>query len=140
MTRAPRVSRAMDRSAAAATGATLAELAALSGATVDGDPSLRVTRVATLAAAGPGDIAFLSNPKYRDQLASTRASAVIVAPDAAASTALPKLVSADPYATYAHVAARLHPTPAPRAGHRPVGGGRAQTPRSRPAPRSGRAR
>jgi len=101
----------MDRPAAASAGATLAELAELSGATVDGDPSLRVHRVATLAAAGPGDIAFLANPRYQDQLAATRASAVIVAPGAATGTALPKLVSANPYAVYAHVAARLHPAP-----------------------------
>ena len=108
----------MDRSAAA--GATLAELAELSGATVVGDASLRVHRVATLAAAGEGDIAFLANPRYQDQLAASRATAVIVAPGAAGGSALPKLVSANPYATYARVAARLHPAPLPTPGIDPT--------------------
>ncbi len=87
----------------------LAELAAKTGATVEGDGEVRVARVATLDHAGVGDIAFLTNPRYRPQLATTRASAVIVAPDAAAMTSLPKLVSRNPYAVYARVAAILHP-------------------------------
>ena len=37
-------------------------------------------RIATLDTAGPADIAFLANPRYRSQLASTRAGCVIVAP------------------------------------------------------------
>jgi UDP-3-O-[3-hydroxymyristoyl] glucosamine N-acyltransferase len=88
---------------------TLTELAARVGATVDGDGGVSITRVATLESAEAGTIAFLANPKYRAQLATTRASAVIVAPPMAAITALPKLVSANPYATYARVAAVLHP-------------------------------
>ena len=94
----------------------LSELATRVGAILDGDGSIVVSRVATLESAGPGAIAFLANPKYRTQLAVTRASAVIVAPEAAASTRLPKLVSRNPYATYAKVAALLHAEPAPAAG------------------------
>ncbi|HWD15682.1 MAG TPA: LpxD N-terminal domain-containing protein, partial [Casimicrobiaceae bacterium] len=97
-------------------GVPLAELAARTGATLDGDGSVRVARVATLEHAGPGDIAFLANPKYRAQLATTRAGAVIVAAAAAGSTALPKLVSLNPYATYARVAEILHPSPREPAG------------------------
>ena len=40
-----------------------------------------ILRMATLENAGPGAIAFLANPKYRAQLAATRAAAVIVAPE-----------------------------------------------------------
>jgi UDP-3-O-[3-hydroxymyristoyl] glucosamine N-acyltransferase len=87
----------------------LADLARSVGATLDGDGSVRIARIATLERAGPDDIAFLSNPRYRAQLAATRASAVIVAPAAAGQTPLPKLVSSNPYATYARVAAILHP-------------------------------
>lgn len=90
----------------------LSELAARVGATVDGDGAVSVERVSTLESAGPDSIAFLSNPKYRAQLAATRAAAVIVAPGMAAKTPLPKLVSDNPYATYAKVAAILHPLPA----------------------------
>ena len=89
----------------------LSELARLSGAALDGDGTVLIARVGTLERAGPRDIAFLANPRYRTQLADTRASAVIVARDAAAATPLPKLVSANPYATYARVAAILHPPP-----------------------------
>jgi UDP-3-O-[3-hydroxymyristoyl] glucosamine N-acyltransferase len=90
-------------------GRSLAELARLSQATLEGDGGVVVERVATLEHAGAHDIAFLANSKYRAQLATTRASAVIVAPEDAPTTALPKLVSGNPYATYARVAAILHP-------------------------------
>jgi UDP-3-O-[3-hydroxymyristoyl] glucosamine N-acyltransferase len=90
-------------------GIRLADLARMADAALEGDGSVVVARIATLEHAGPGDIAFLANPRYRAQLATTRAAAVIVAPDAAAATALPKLVSRNPYATYARVATILHP-------------------------------
>jgi len=88
---------------------TLAELAQRTGAALEGDGSVSVTRVGTLERAGPGDIAFLANPRYRAQLAGTRASAVIVAPADAPHTPLPKLVSSNPYATFAAVAQILMP-------------------------------
>ena len=97
----------------------LAELAARTGATLDGDGAVEVSRVATLESAGPGAIAFLANPKYRSRLAVTRASAVIVAPEMAGETALPKLVDSNPYAVYAKVAAVLHAAPAAIAGIHP---------------------
>lgn len=55
---------------------TLAEIAAQLGGDVLGDAQTRISRVASLAAAGDGDIAFLSNPKLRSQLATCRASAM----------------------------------------------------------------
>jgi len=90
---------------------TLAELARRTGAALEGDGSVSVSRVGTLERAGPGDIAFLANPRYRAQLATTRASAVIVSPADAAHTALPRLVSPNPYATFAAVARLLAPDP-----------------------------
>ena len=96
--------------------ASLCELAAKTGASVEGDGEVRVAHVATLEHAQPGDIAFLTNPRYRALLSSTRASAVIVSPDGAAMTSLPKLVSLNPYAVYARVAAILHPDRPPDAG------------------------
>ena len=80
-----------------------------SAPTLRGDAAVLVSRVATLESAGPGAIAFLANPRYRPQLASTRASAVIVAPDMTGDTALPALVDPNPYAIFARVAAILHP-------------------------------
>ncbi len=87
----------------------LSELATRAEAALEGDGAVRVVRVASLESAGPGAIAFLSNPKFRARLALTRATAVIVTPDMAGHTPLPKLVSRNPYATYARVAAILHP-------------------------------
>ena len=104
----------------AQSGFTLAELARLAGARVDGDGSVRIERVGTLEHGAAGAIAFLANPRYRAQLESTHASAVIVAPADAAGSALPKLVSENPYATYAKVAAILHPAPRVRAGVHPT--------------------
>jgi UDP-3-O-[3-hydroxymyristoyl] glucosamine N-acyltransferase len=92
-------------------GIRLSELAALAGAALDGDGEIRVSHVATLEGAGDGAIAFLSNPRYRPQLGTTRACAVIVSPADAAATSLPKLVTPNPYAAYARVASALHPAP-----------------------------
>ncbi len=98
-----------------AVGISLRELALRCGAELAGDGEVVIDRVATLDQAGQGAIVFLSNPKYRSHLAATLASAVIVAPADAPATGLPKLLAENPYATYARVAAILHPrrTPPP---------------------------
>lgn len=93
----------------AAISFTLAEIAARLGGDLLGDGNIRISRVATLASAGDGDIAFLANPKYRQQLRTTQAAAVLLAPDAADDFAGPRIVSANPYAYYARVAALLNP-------------------------------
>src|SRR5712691_11697259 len=94
---------------AGAAGWRLADLADRVGATLDGDGTLRVTHVAPLEAAGLGAIAFVGGRRHRAQLLISRATAVIVAPDMAPLTPIAKLVSGNPYATYAKVAALLHP-------------------------------
>jgi UDP-3-O-[3-hydroxymyristoyl] glucosamine N-acyltransferase len=95
---------------------TLAELARRTGATLEGDGTVLIRRVGSLERAGEGAIAFLANPRYRGQLARTRASAVIVSPADAARTALPRLVARDPYATFAAVARLLMPARPPTPG------------------------
>lgn len=97
-------------------GYRLDEIVARLGGELRGDGSVLVTQVATLAAAGEGNISFLANPKYRKQLSATRASAVIVPPQAAEDTALPRIVHANSYAYYARVVALLNPVP-----ERPLG-------------------
>ncbi len=89
----------------------LADIAARLGGDVLGDGQIRIARVAPLASAGPGDIGFLVSAKYRGQLQATRASAVIVPPAFAEAVALPRIVTANPYAYYARVAALLNPPP-----------------------------
>jgi UDP-3-O-[3-hydroxymyristoyl] glucosamine N-acyltransferase len=98
---------------------TLAEIAAQLGGDVLGDAQTRVFRVAALGSAGEGDIAFLSNPKFRSQLASCRASVVILRADAAADFSGARIVTANPYAYYARVATLLNPYAAGFSGIHP---------------------
>lgn len=59
---------------------TVSELAQLVGGTVVGDGSRTITGVAQLNEAAAGDLSFLHNPKYVEQLSTTRAGCVIVTP------------------------------------------------------------
>ncbi|MBP7614581.1 MAG: UDP-3-O-(3-hydroxymyristoyl)glucosamine N-acyltransferase, partial [Steroidobacteraceae bacterium] len=98
----------------------LGELAVRFGCELRGDPDLRVERVATLAGAGPAALAFLVNPKYRHLLADTRAGAVVLGAADAAGVTCPVLIAPNPYATYARIAAVLHPAPAASPGVHPT--------------------
>lgn len=98
---------------------TLAEIAARLGGDVLGDPTTRIVQVATLVSAGEGNIAFLANRRYRSQLQTTKAAAVILAPDAADGFAGPRIVTANPYAYYARVASLLNPEAAGARGIHP---------------------
>ncbi len=89
----------------------LDEIVARLGGELEGDGSVIVSQVATLASAGEGQIAFLANPKYRQQLQTTGATAVIVPPQFAADTQLPRIVHANAYAYYARVVTLLNPLP-----------------------------
>src|SRR5215471_16318651 len=99
--------------------ATLRELAAEFSCRLHGDPDRIITRVGTLAAAGPDAITFLANPLYRAQLAETRAGAVILADKDRAACPTASLVHERPYVTYARIAAFLHPAPEATAGVHP---------------------
>ena len=93
----------------------LSELAVCLGGEVRGDASVEIDRVAPLETATPGSISFISHPKYRPQLLSCRATALIVADPAlaAADRAAPVfsalVVVKDAYVAYARAAAVLHP-------------------------------
>ena len=100
-------------------GFSLGELAVRFGCTLKGDPDLRVTRVATLESASSDAITFLANPKYRKFLAQTRAGAVVVEPRLADAAPGAALLSTNPYATYARIAAVLHPVTGATAGIHP---------------------
>ena len=86
----------------------LGDLAERFGLELLGDRDATIRGVATLAAAECGDLGFLANPRYRAQLATTRASAVIVA--AADTAGIDKertalLVAEQPYVSFARIAA-----------------------------------
>ncbi|MFO1324754.1 MAG: UDP-3-O-(3-hydroxymyristoyl)glucosamine N-acyltransferase [Burkholderiales bacterium] len=98
------------------TGLTLAELASRVAAKLDGDGAVIVRRVGTIENAADDAITFLVSRRLRSHLHKTRAAAVIVTPADADATPLPKLLHANPYATYARVAAILHAPPPVAAG------------------------
>jgi UDP-3-O-[3-hydroxymyristoyl] glucosamine N-acyltransferase len=60
---------------------TLAEIAERVGGSLRGDGAVVIRGAAGIGEAGPEDITFLSNQKYRSQLATSKAGAVIVTPD-----------------------------------------------------------
>jgi UDP-3-O-[3-hydroxymyristoyl] glucosamine N-acyltransferase len=74
-------------------------------------PELLIHDVASLQAAIAGQVAFLSNVKYREHLATTAASACVVSSEhaALAPAHLALLISANPYHTYAQIAALFYP-------------------------------
>jgi UDP-3-O-[3-hydroxymyristoyl] glucosamine N-acyltransferase len=85
----------------------LAELAKAIDAQVVGDPTVVVTACATLDEAGAGNVSFLANPKYTDRLATTQASAVVVA-TGVTSGRLNLLVTKDPYLAFCKAVVALH--------------------------------
>lgn len=97
----------------------LAEIAARLGGDVLGDAQTRIHQVATLASAGEGEIAFLANLKYRNQLQTTRAAAVILSAEFADAVSLPRIVCKNPYAYYARIATLLNPPLAAQPGVHP---------------------
>jgi UDP-3-O-[3-hydroxymyristoyl] glucosamine N-acyltransferase len=91
--------------------ATLRELAQEFSCRLHGDAERIISRVGTLGGAGPDAITFLANPLYRAQLGATRAGAVILADKDREGCPTACLVHERPYATYARIAAFLHPAP-----------------------------
>lgn len=75
---------------------------------LDGDPDTRVHGVNTLADAAAGEISFLSNRKYTAQLERTRASAVIVPPDAKLPEGLSAIRCQSPYNAMATATILIH--------------------------------
>ena len=71
-----------------------------------------ITGVASLSSAQPGKISFLTDSKYRSLLSSTGASAVIISEQHRDITDLPRILTPNPYAYFARVAALFNPPPA----------------------------
>ena len=94
----------------------LGELAVRFGLRLRGDPALSVSRVATLSHADAGSLSFLANTRYRRQMQSTRATAVLVAAENAADCPVAALIDPNPYLAYALIAELLHPQAPPAAG------------------------
>jgi UDP-3-O-[3-hydroxymyristoyl] glucosamine N-acyltransferase len=80
---------------------------------------VQISSIATLANAAQGQIAFLSNSKYQQQLSITKASAVIVSPDSVDACPVSAIVMDNPYMGYAILANLLDSTPKASCGIHP---------------------
>ncbi|MGL5485889.1 MAG: UDP-3-O-(3-hydroxymyristoyl)glucosamine N-acyltransferase [Shewanella sp.] len=98
---------------------TLKELSLLLDGVVQGDETLVINSVATLENATSGQISFLANSKYRAQLESTQASAVLLSAKDAQDYQGTALVVKDPYVGFARVAQLLDTTPKAAMGIHP---------------------
>jgi UDP-3-O-[3-hydroxymyristoyl] glucosamine N-acyltransferase len=100
----------------------LAAIVQALGGELHGDGNLRIEGLAPLESAGPADLSFLSNPRYRQQLESSKAGVVVVAPGMreAALARGATIVTDDPYLYFARVTQlwkRSRPRPADPAVH-----------------------
>lgn len=90
-------------------------------ATLAGDGGCEISAVATLEEARPGQISFLSNPKYLKALHETQATAVVLGPEVDAPDHLQLIRTAEPYAAITALIVALHgyrrhPAPPPGSG------------------------
>ena len=105
----------------------LSEIVEALGGELQGDPGLLIKGLAPLESAGSGELAFLSNPKYRQQLAASQAACVIVGTamkDAALVRGASEgacIVTPDPYLYFARLTQLWRRTSgrAPKAGIHP---------------------
>ena len=89
---------------------TLQQIVQQLGGTISGNSETQIARVGSLALAQAGAISFFSDTKYTAQLGNTAASAVIISPQHATLTQLPKIITDNPYAYFAKVSQLLNPT------------------------------
>ncbi|BES83834.1 UDP-3-O-acylglucosamine N-acyltransferase [Pectobacterium araliae] len=82
-------------------------------AQLHGDGDIVITGVASMHSAKTGQITFLSDSRYREQLAETQASVVVLTEADLPYCQVAALVVKNPYLTYAHMAQLLDTTPQP---------------------------
>ena len=66
-----------------------------------GNPNVSISSIAPIQNASNGCISFLANPKYKQYLISSSASAIIVSPEYSEDLKTSGIISDDPYAAYA---------------------------------------
>jgi len=85
-------------------GHALGDIAQRFGLELRGDADTTITGVATLADAASDQLSFLANPRYRAQLDSTQAGAVVLRAADADARQGAALIAGDPYVAFAHIA------------------------------------
>ncbi len=91
----------------------LADLAQQLDAQLHGDGDIVITGIASMHSAHSEQITFLSNSRYREQLATCAAGAVVLTEADLPFCRTAALVVKNPYLTYARMAQLLDTTPAP---------------------------
>lgn len=97
----------------------LGDLAARLGCQLEGPDDIEITAVAGMDEARESDLTFLSNPKYRAKLQTTRAAAIILGRDIPAQSR-PVLRSDNPYLSFAKALEIFSPAPRPPVGIHPT--------------------
>ena len=84
---------------------TAAQIAAITGGQVEGDPMATVSTIAKIEEGKPGAISFLANPKYTHHIYTTQSSIVLVKRDFVAEQPVQATLIRveDPYATVAQL-------------------------------------
>ena len=98
------------------TSHTLGQIAARFALKLRGDAATPIDGVATLAAAGARELGFLANPRYRTQLATTAAGAIVLGAADADAFARAVLIADDPYVAFARIATLYERKPAAAPG------------------------
>ena len=88
---------------------TLEEIARRIEGELHGDGSIRIHGAAKIDAAQPGEITFLANPRYKEFLRTTRASAIIVDRKIKTDIPLPHIVVDDAYFRFLQIFLEFHP-------------------------------
>ncbi|MGM3173918.1 UDP-3-O-(3-hydroxymyristoyl)glucosamine N-acyltransferase [Dickeya lacustris] len=88
-------------------------------AQLHGDGDIVITAVASMHSAQAGQITFLSDSRYREQLSQTQASAVVLTEADLPFCQTAALVVKNPYLAYARMAQLMDTTPAPAQGIAP---------------------
>jgi UDP-3-O-[3-hydroxymyristoyl] glucosamine N-acyltransferase len=78
----------------------LSEIARKINCRIKGNEDVEILRIAAIDQAGPGDLTFVANRKYINQIKSTGASAIILGEDIP-QVEIPSLRSDDPYLAFA---------------------------------------
>ncbi len=91
----------------------LADLAKQLDAELHGDGDIVIIGVASMQTAQAGQVTFIVNPRYREQLTTCQASAVVMTEADLPFAKSAALVVKDPYLTYARMAQILDTTPQP---------------------------
>ena len=97
----------------------LGELATHVGGELLGDAGLLISGLNGLVEAGPGELSFYGNTRYRKQYDASRASAVLVGRDAAPREGVSLVRVANPHLAFAQISRLFHPLPTYAAGVSP---------------------